>query len=157
MSHAGKKIYISSGPVGPEPPADSAAYEALTFIEVKGAGGEFPEGGPSQATGTFEGADKIHKTKKNIDYGGGAWSVKRISGDAGQAKVREAGETNYLYAFKIVYQDQTGDASGQYSNTTDYCTATVSGPVRSNGDGHVLDNYELAFDDYQTQQPAQIA
>ena len=157
-THAGKTIFISANLNPQTDLADIAAFEALTWTEVKGCG-SFPELGRNEAIATYNTYEKVEKGKGAPDYGGGDMEVRRISGDAGQTALRTAGGKTTHCAFKVVYNDATGTATGEYPATTDYAKGVVSGPRRggTGDEDFILDIYSLGFTQVLTDEPVQIS
>lgn len=156
-THAGKTIYVSTNLNPQTDLADVAAFEALTWTQIKGVGA-FPELGRNEAVATYNTFAKVEKGKGAPDFGGGDMEVRRIGGDAGQVALRTAGGKKTHTAFKIVYDDATGTADGEYPATTEYCKGVVSGPRRggTGDEDFILDVYGLGFTQVITDEPAAI-
>lgn len=157
-THAGKTVYIAADLDPSADLADLAAFEGLTWVEVKGCGA-FPELGRNEPIATYNTFERVEKGKGVPDFGGGDMEVKRISGDAGQAALRAAGSKTVHAGFKVVYKDATGTANGDYSATTDYAKGVVTGPRRGSGtdEDFILDIYTLGFTQVITDEPAEIS
>lgn len=156
-THAGKTISVAVDLDPNTDIADAAAFAALTWVEVPGIGA-FPELGRNEAIATYNTFKKMEKGKGAPDFGGGDMEVKRISGDAGQIALRTAGSKNLHVAFKVVYDDDTGAATGDFTATTEYAKGVISGPRRggSGDEDMILDVYSLGFTQVITTEPAAI-
>lgn len=123
--------------VTPQPDElNQAAYEALTFVEVKSVG-DIGQTGPDVNILTYNTLDTVvaDKAKGTADAGNPPLSVARIASDPGQIAMRAAGATNSKFAFKHEMND-----GGALSNTIKFNRGLVTGPTRPGGG---VDDFDL--------------
>lgn len=135
VSGSGTKIYIA-GAVTAEP-ADAAAYQALTWIEIKEVEtiGEY---GDEKTVTSFAvlGDDRVKKVTGSSDAGTLTITVVDIPDDAGQVAAKAAQAMKYNYPFKIVSPNRLTVAG---TDQIDY----LIGPVASQRKGQTTPNGEL--------------
>lgn len=143
-SNAASKIYVCATAQNTD--LDQAAYEALTWVEIKGIG-NLGEAGKSTNILQYPTWDTsvIQKAKGMTDAGSPELEVARIPTDAGQDILRTAAAVgnNNNYAFKILRADGTTATNG----TVIYNRGLVGGPKRPNGrnEDFDLEVFTLAF------------
>ncbi len=110
---------------------DQAAFEALTWVEVKSVG-KVGETGLSTNIVTYDtlDTDVTQKGKGVSNAGDPDVEVARIYNDPGQVALRNAAKTNFNYAFKLERNDAP-DAT--FTNRIEYNRGLVTGPKRPNG------------------------
>lgn len=130
-TNAGKKVYVCATPQPNN--INLAAFEALTWVEVKGVGSH-GEAGTTTNILTYDtwGDDVAQKAKGLSDAGSPDIEVARDPDDAGQVILRTAAGTNFNYAFKIVGNDAPNDDVGS-SPTIIYNRGLITGPRRPLG------------------------
>ena len=128
-ANAGSKLYVCATPQNSD--LSQAAYEALTWVEVK-AIGNHGETGPNTNILTYDTWDTvvIQKAKGTTDAGSPEIEVARIPSDPGQQILRAAAKTNFNYAFKMVRNDK---ATTNGTPTVLYNRGLVTGPRRPHG------------------------
>lgn len=128
-TNAGAKVYVCATP---QPAAlDQTAYEALTWVLISNVGNH-GETGTNTNILTYDtwDTDVIQKSKGISDAGSPEIEVARIPTDAGQIILRNAGDTNFNYAFKMERNDKP-NATG--TPTILYNRGIVTGPRRPFG------------------------
>lgn len=130
-SNAGNKLYVCATPQADD--LDAAAFALLTWVQVGGVGSH-GETGVSTNILTYDtwDTDVVQKAKGMSDAGSPDVEVARDPDDAGQIILRDAGATNYNYAFKIEKNDKPNDDVDSRP-TTLYNRGLVTGPRRPNG------------------------
>lgn len=147
----GRKLYICATPQAID--LNQAAFEALTFVEVKNVGmiGDF--GITDNLVSYDELATVVNQKQKGIgDAGSPQVDMSENPTDPGQILMRTAGDTKYQYAFKVENADAT---SASESNTIYYFRAVVSGPLHPGGRNQdfLLERYTLGIN----QKPIKVA
>jgi len=130
-TNSGSKFYVCADAQAAD--LDQAAYEALTWVEVKSVG-SFGETGSNTNILTYDTWDTrvAQKAKGITDAGNPTVECARIATDPGQIILRTQGDgLNALeYAFKIERNDKATPAG---TPTTIYNRGLVTGPSRPNG------------------------
>lgn len=139
----GRKLSICATPQATD--LNRAAFEALTWVEVKRIGmiGDF--GRSDNIVSYDELATEINQKDKGIgDAGSPQVDMRREPNDPGQILMRTAGANKYQYAFKVEDADA---ASPTESNTVYYFRAVVSGPLHPGGRNQdfLLERYVLGI------------
>jgi len=128
-TNKGRKLYVCATPQ----PIDinQAAYEGLTWVEVKNVG-SVGEAGTSENILTYpELATEVAQKQKGISNAGDpAVEVARNPTDAGQILLRSMGQTKFYYAFKVEDADKP---QADFTNSIYYNRGLVTGPTRPNG------------------------
>lgn len=143
-SNAASKIYVCATAQNTD--LDQAAFEALTWVEIKGIGSLGESGKMTNALQypTWD-TSVIQKAKGMTDAGSPELEVARLVSDAGQDVLRTAAVVgnNNNYAFKILRADGTTATNG----TVIYNRGLVMGPKRPNGrnEDFDLEVFTLAF------------
>lgn len=128
-ANAGSKIYICTTPQASD--LNQAAYEALSWIEIKGIG-ELGETGTSTNILTYDtwDTDVADKAKGISDAGSPTLEVARIPTDPGQIALKAAAATNLKYAIKVVRNDPAVVGG---VGTVRYNRGIIAGPTNPNG------------------------
>lgn len=146
-SNAGSKLYVCTTPQPDD--IDQTAFEALTWVQVKGVGSVGETGNTTNIL-TYDtwDTDVIQKAKGQTDAGSPEIEITPLIGDAGQAALRAAAATNYNYAFKVTTNDAP-EVGG--TGTIRYNRGLVSGPREPNGrnEDFVLEVYTLGLQQKQ--------
>lgn len=141
-SNAASKIFVCATPQNSD--LDQVAYEALTWVEIKGIG-NLGETGKSTNILTYPTWDTsvVQKAKGLTDAGSPTLEVARIPTDPGQTILRTAGAVgnNNNYALKILRADGTESDNG----TVQYNRGLVGGPTRPNGANEDFDLEVFTF------------
>ena len=128
-TNQGRKFYVCATPQ----PADinQAAYESLTFVEVKKIG-NVGESGTTTNIVSYDTMDTEFSQKgKGISNAGDPTvEYARDYTDAGQNALRVAAKTSFIYATKTEYDDSP---DGILSNTLIFNRGILTGPTRANG------------------------
>lgn len=130
-TNAGSTLWICADPQQSD--LNQAAYEALTWVQIKGVGSH-GEVGTTTNILTYDGWDTtvVQKAKGMSNAGDPEIECARIPTDAGQVLLRAAALTDFNYAFKMVRNDEPGDDVGD-TPTIIYNRGLVSGPRRPMG------------------------
>lgn len=128
-TNSAKSLWIATTPQ--ENDLNRAAFEALTWVQVKGVG-NFGETGSSTNILTYDTWDTVvtQKAKGITDAGSPEVELARIPLDPGQILMRDAARQNFNYAFRITGNDPA-IVGGQ--PTVIYNRGLVTGPKRPNG------------------------
>lgn len=142
-SNAGSKLYMCA--TAQQVDLDRTAFEALTWVEIKGVGSH-GEGGSSTNILTYDtwGDAVIQKAKGLTDAGSPEIELARIPTDSGQKLLRTAAATNFNYAFKMVRNDPAYVGGVP---TIIYNRGLVTGPKRPFGrnEDFDLETFTLAL------------
>jgi len=116
---------------------NSAAFAALTWVEVEGVG-RMTEVGRIQSATPYQtwGNAVAQKAKGAINAGDPELEVARNSADAGQDLLRSQAITNMQYAFKVEMPDKLTSGG---TNTCRYYRGYVMGPRRPQGANEDVD------------------
>lgn len=147
---AGTKYYISDAKVADADLADAAAFEALTYVEIKRVG-SFPEFGRNEPIASYMTHDSgVLKGKGSNNIGDGDMEVAHVYNDAGQILMRTAGSGKLDWVIKVVHADATGSANPELAATTEYIRCIISGPRNPSGgdEEFVRDVYSLGGKQY---------
>lgn len=129
-TNAASKIYVCATEQNTD--LDQTAFEALTWVEVKGIGNRGEMGIITNVVNYDEwGTDVTQKAKGVTDAGSPELECARIPTDAGQVILRTAGAVgnNNNFAFK----EERSDGPTGGTNTIIYNRGIVSGPRRPGG------------------------
>jgi hypothetical protein len=112
-------------------PLNQAAFEALTWVQIKKVGSVTDVGGDTNPV-SYPVLDEPTQKGKG-EQNGGDWTVEyaRVFDDAGQVALRAAAKVDADYAFKLVYDDKP--SSSYATGTTIYNCGRVYGPRRPGG------------------------
>jgi hypothetical protein len=141
LTQAGAKFYIAVDVGGDAEVHDSdlllAAYEGLTWLEVKGVGNLGETGTTTNMVSYDEHATDVSQKGKGISNAGDPdVECRRIGDDPGQIQMRAATETKLSYAFKRE-MDNSPNATG--TGTTRFNRGLVAGPRIPNGGNEDFD------------------
>jgi hypothetical protein len=125
----GRKVYI--GTIANTDLADAAAYEALTFVEIKEVTSLSDFGTDETVNSVSPLVGVNRKFKGNIDAGTLDIEYSYIEADAGQVALRAAGATRDSYAVKV----EENDAPTGKTNTIYYSRGVVKAPQIKGGGG----------------------
>jgi hypothetical protein len=142
-TYKGRKLYICATPQPND--LDQAGYEALTYTEVKHVGSIGEMGTSSNVVSYDELATEVTQKSKGIANAGDPQiDTARDPNDPGQILMRTAGNTKFVYAFKI--EDADAPSAGS-SNTVYYNRGIVAGPIRPGGRNQdfILERYTLGL------------
>lgn len=134
-TNAGSKFYIhaTAGVPTPlaEPPANAAAWAALSWVQVSQVG-EVGEMGVQENMLTYDTWDTevVQKQKGMKNAGDPTVEVARDGDDPGQVAMRAAAKTKLRYGFKIE-RNNAPEVGG--TGTTFYNYGLVAGPTRPMG------------------------
>jgi len=142
---AGAKVSISTAAV--TLPLNQAAFEALTFTEIKSVGNLGDYGSPPNLINynTLD-TEVMSKAKGVEDAGDMSIEVARIFDDPGQIAIRAASATKFNYAIKVEYADAP---TPSWSNTIMYAAGPVTGPQLLGGstDDFIRESFTVGFTD----------
>ncbi|GLI23489.1 hypothetical protein GGQ86_002973 [Xanthobacter flavus] len=144
FTNAGTKIYVCATEQTALP-LNQAAFQALTYVEIKGVGNRGDFGADTNIVNYDTFADEVTQKAKGItDAGNLDIEVARLFDDAGQVAMRAAALTKFNYAIKIEFSDAPSDA---YDNTVVYCAGIITGPVLNGGgvEDFVTETYTVGF------------
>lgn len=139
----GRKLYICATPQPND--LNQAAFEALTWVEVKHVGSIGELGTSTNMVSYDELATEVTQKQKGISNAGDPQiDLARDPNDPGQILLRTAGATKFNYAFKM--EDADAPTTGS-SNTIYYNRGVVSGPTRPGGRNQdfILERYTLGL------------
>ncbi len=129
-TNSGAKLYVCATAQNSD--LDEAAFEALTWVQVKGVGSHGETGTITNMV-SYDTWDTVflQKAKGTSNAGDPEVEVARNAADAGQDILRTAGAATNRnnYAFKI----ERNDAPPSGTPTTIYNRGLVAGPRRPNG------------------------
>jgi len=154
VTQAGAKLYIAVDGSGDAQPQASdlnlAAYEALTWLQVKHVG-SFGETGADTAIVEYDTQDDdvTLQAKSSTKAGNPEIQLARNATDPGQIEMRAAALTKKNYAFKRTLDDQITPSTG--NPTIQYNRGVVSGPKMPNGSSgdFTLEVYTLGLNQRQ--------
>lgn len=129
-AHTLNKFYISNAAVSAAP-VNLAAYNALSYTEIKGVG-SLGETGTRVNILQYDtwGDSVIQKAKGLADAGSPELECARIATDPGQILARTAASGNLTWAFKTERNDKL---TGGGTNTLNYNWGLIAGPSRPEG------------------------
>lgn len=153
-TNANGKFFFCTTPQASDLTKDQ--FEALTWVEVKNVG-KLPESGSTTNTVKYDTIDTnvTQKAKGVSDAGGGNLEVAYTPDDAGQAALRQAAQTNYMYATKRELNDAPDD---KHTNTVFYNRGIISGPTHSGGgvEDFVTETFTIANNQIEVVVPPQL-
>ena len=140
---SGGKLYVCSTPKNSD--LDEAAFEALTWVQVKGVGSHGETGSNTNIVSydTWD-TEFVQKSKGTSNAGDPEVELARIPADAGQVILRTAGDhfNKNNYAFKIERNDMP---SGGTAGTCIYNRGLVTGPRTQHGRNEDFDLEVFTF------------
>lgn len=145
---SGAKLYICTTPQNTD--LNEAAFEALTYVQVKGVGSH-GETGTNTNIVSYDTWDTefVQKAKGTSNAGDPEIELARIAGDSGQVALRTAGDhfNKNNYAFKI----ELNDAPTAGTPTTIFNRGMVTGPRIPFGrnEDFITEIYTLALQQQQ--------
>lgn len=130
-TNAGSKLFVCADPQANA--LDAAGYAGLTWVQVKGVG-SFGETGNNTNILSYDTWDDetVQKAKGMTDAGSPDIEVARDPDDAGQTILRNAADTNLIYAIKIEGNDKPNTAASS-TPTIRYNRGLITGPREPNG------------------------
>lgn len=128
-TNANGKFYFCTKPQPKE--LTQAEFEKLEWTEVENVG-KLPETGSSTNTVKYDTINTTvtQKAKGVTDAGGGNLECAYTADAPGQAALREAAQTNYMYATK---RELTDAPDSNHTNTVFYNRGLISGPTHAGG------------------------
>ena len=153
-TNANSKFYFCTTPQ----PKDltQVQFENLEWIEVEDVG-KIPESGSSTNITKYDTINtKVTQKAKGVtDAGGGNLECAYASYAPGQAALRKAAQTNYMYATKRELADAPDD---NHTNTIIYNRGLISGPTHAGGgvEDFLTETFTIANNQLEIVVPPQL-